>query len=587
LHFDNAADAYNSSYNDVHAKFNGNSSWVTPEMSLSEYIHGYAPKKDKNDPVRYAQFMADKLNQALGKNLITPTTSLGDIKETLIDAGLDAEHVITKAHLSMENPRILKDLNVSTDKTVVTNKPAQPAVKSNYHQDSKGPLTTTPTFTASPIQTGNAEKPKPTTLTRQDAAKIIESRYKIKPTEQQLDIVTNPNTSAEEKLKQLGVIKEVKQNNKTITETKDPGFLEKVGMYLFSSDVPLAETNKIKEAADGNPIEDEAYVPSGAESLQIKTQKSLSNKPIRKVAEDPKIKRRLQEDNNFIESIGFKKVNDKIHKGKSYKNLNLGSYSKMVVDMSDGITVTYQPRNGKKDNRSDVNNAVAISDYLYDFDFTDNVFDIQANNQIENLKYRWKSKDYTNQPFVQVREPLGNDKYKVSVKAVKDLTQQDFDQNKIYRQGYAKLSDFDISTDQKKIKLKTYPNAFVGQGLPYRDPKNQEHTLRVPGGKGNYGKYQNISELNEFGPYLGGTVTIISEDGKTVKKVSGSLKDILETAFHIKKQTGSKDVYFLQSDAGSMNIKADASNGKITKEQLAIARNQEPQAGAAEILLNE
>jgi hypothetical protein len=264
--------------------------------------------------------------------------------------------------------------------------------------------------------------------------------------------------------------------------------------------------------------------------------------------------------------------------------------------MSDGITVAYQPRNGKKDNRTDVNNAIAISDYLYDFDFTDNVYDVQANNQIENLKYRWKTKDYTNQPFVQVRESLGGGKYKVKIKAVKDLTQQDFDQNKIYRQGYAKLSDFDITPDQKKIKLFAKSDSFVGQGLPFRDENNKEHGLRVGGGKGNVsvnlqGKnvkgYLDIASLNQFGPYLGGTVTIISEDGKTAKKVSGSLKDILETAFYIKKQTGSKDVYFLQSDAGSMNIKADANNGKITPAQLAIARNQEPQAGAAEILLNE
>jgi hypothetical protein len=587
----------------VHAKFNGKSSWVKPSTTLSEYINGYAPKSDGNNTDNYIQFMINKFNQVLGGNVITKDTPVSDIKEALLDAGLDADHVITQAHLSMENPKILKDLNIVYGKSAVTSNPMPPVRQATKPAEvaPKPPViyNSNPTFGIPDLYPQEPKvivKPTPAVvtpstptkpLTKTEIAQKVKQTFNIDLTNQQLDIAANPKLSLEEKLKQLGFIKETKQNNKTITETKDPGFLEKIGMYLFTSDVPIAETTKIKEAADGNPTEDEAYTSETTEVLRPIETKPLSGRPVRQVAEDPKIKRRLQEDSNFVESIGFKKVNDKIHKGKSYKNLDLGSYSKMIVDMSDGITVTYQPRNGKKDNRTDVNNAIAISDYLYDFDFTDNVYDVQADNQIQNLKYRWKTKDYTNQPFVQVRESLGNNKYRVKVKAVKDLTQQDFDQNKVYRQGYAKLSDFDISADQTKIKLRTYPNAFVGQGLPFRDSKNQEHSLRIPGGKGNFGKYQNINGLDQFGPYLGGTVTIISEDGKTVKKVSGSLKDILETAFYIKKQTGSKDVYFLQSDAGSMNIKADANNGKITKAQLAIARNQEPQAGAAEILLNE
>jgi hypothetical protein len=536
--------------------------------------------------------MVEKLNQALGSNVITKDTPVADIKEALYEAGLDPEHTITQAHLLMENPRVLKDLGITygvRSETSADMPPARNSTVTNQTPKVAAPTyNTKPTFTASPF-TKPADKvetkpavtsAQPKKPNRQEISKKIEAQYKIKPTEQQLDIITNPNISLSDKLIKLGIVKEVKENNKTVTETTDPNFIQKAWMYMFESDVPINETNKIKEAADGNPVEDEEVV-----SVIPKATPKIPSAS--KVSEDPKIKQRKTEDESFTKAIGYSKVNDKVYKGKSYKNLNLGSYSKLIVDMSDGITVAYQPRNGKKDNRTEVNNAVAISDYLYDFDFTDNVFDVQANNQIENLKYRWKTKDYTNQPFVQVRENLGGGKYKVKIKAVKDLTQSDFDNNKIYRQSYAKLSDFDISPDQKKIKLKTYKNAFVNQGIPFRDPNNQEHTLRISGGKGNHSKYQNISELNQFGPYLGGTVTIVSEDGKIAKKVSGSLKDVLETAFHIKKQTGSKDVYFLQSDAGSMNIKADANNGKITPAQLAIARNQEPQAGAAEILLNE
>lgn len=446
----------------------------------------------------------------------------------------------------------LNNFFINLEKTSVSEKPQ---VKAPAKQPTVNP---NPTFTASPYATPQTTKPQP------KVEEPVDSRFKVLP-----DVLP----------------KIERQPEKIVTETKDPNFLEKAWTYIFESDVPIEETKKVKEAADGNPVEDEEFVRDVNEPLLPKRLAPLTS--TRKVAEDPKIKQKKIEDDNFTKTIGYSKVNEKVYKGKSYKNLNLGSYSKLMVDMSDGITVSYQPRNGKKDNRTEVNNAIAISDYLYDFDFTDNVYDVQANNQIENLKYRWKSKDYKDQPFVQVREDLGNGKFKVKIKAVKDLTQNDFDENKIYRQSYAKLSDFDISSDQKKIKLKTYKNSFVNQGIPFRDAQNQEHTLRISGGKGNHSKYQNISELTQFGPYLGGTVTIISEDGKTVKKVSGSVKDILETAFHIKKQTGSKEIYFLQSDAGSMNIKADANNGKITPAQLAIARNQEPQAGAAEILLNE
>lgn len=172
LHFDNAASAYNSSYNDVHAKFNGKSSWVTPEMSLSDYIHHYAPKSDNNNPVRYTEFMANKLNQALGENVITKDSSLGDIKEALIDAGLDADHVITQSHLAMENPRILKDLNIIPGKSTVDKQPTPPVRKSTVVEKKQEPAKVAPrtpvtynpnpTFTASPYpQPPASDNPKP------------------------------------------------------------------------------------------------------------------------------------------------------------------------------------------------------------------------------------------------------------------------------------------------------------------------------------------------------------------------------------------------------------------------------------------
>jgi hypothetical protein len=123
-----------------------------------------------------------------------------------------------------------------------------------------------------------------------------------------------------------------------------------------------------------------------------------------------------KKDFQFEKSLGFNKpdVSSKVSKGLSYQNLNLGTYSRNIVDMSNGITVTYQPRNEKNKDRKDVNNALFISDYLYDMDFTDGYKHEDAQTSLNKLKQRWLDKNYE-QKFVQVREPLGNNKYKVQV----------------------------------------------------------------------------------------------------------------------------------------------------------------------------
>lgn len=283
----------------------------------------------------------------------------------------------------------------------------------------------------------------------------------------------------------------------------------------------------------------------------------------------------------------------KVTLGKTHKDDDGLVYGRSVVDMADGIRVTYQPRNEKKDKRSDIDNAIMVSDYLYNMDFTDNYKHEYAQNDLNTLRYRVKNNDFR-QKFVQVRtaDPNNKGEYIVRVLPTSKLKDADFDNNNVYDQSYAKLSDFDFSPDGKKIKLTNYAekwkaSLFKGQGLPYMDKNEMNHGLRLPGGKNNFGRYQDINSLDQFGPYLGGTVTIISDDGTIVKKVTGSVKDIMNTALNIKSKTGGKEVHFLQSDAGSMNVKALAINNKLSKKQLGILRNLEPWAGAAEILINK
>jgi len=136
-------------------------------MSLSDYIHRYAPAKDKNDPVRYTNDMVNRFNQVIGRNVITKDTSLGELKEALIEAGLDPEHTITKAHLQTEDPRVLKDLGIASGKpseastatppankaTVTENKPTPKVIAPTYNSN--------PTFTASPFAKPAVTEPEP------------------------------------------------------------------------------------------------------------------------------------------------------------------------------------------------------------------------------------------------------------------------------------------------------------------------------------------------------------------------------------------------------------------------------------------
>lgn len=112
--FNNPKDAYNDLYTDLHAKLNGGSSWVKPSTTLEVYISKFAPEEDNNDPKSYSSHMVKYFNSKLkDKIIINKSTTLAEIKEALISAGYNAEHEFTKAHLQIEDPKVLKALNLS------------------------------------------------------------------------------------------------------------------------------------------------------------------------------------------------------------------------------------------------------------------------------------------------------------------------------------------------------------------------------------------------------------------------------------------------------------------------------------------
>jgi hypothetical protein len=117
-------------------------------MTIWNYIHQYAPAEDKNDPVKYTNDMVNRFNKKIGKNVITKDTTLGELKESLNEAGLDPEHTITRAHLQTEDPSVLRDLDAKT------NTPAkQPAAVQQKPKAAVQPKTTTPTPKRQPVVT--------------------------------------------------------------------------------------------------------------------------------------------------------------------------------------------------------------------------------------------------------------------------------------------------------------------------------------------------------------------------------------------------------------------------------------------------
>ena len=401
----------------MHAKFNGRSKWLTPETTLSDYIHKYAPKSDGTKPVEYTEFMAKKFNQVLGEDVITKDTPVVDIKEALMEAGLDPEHTITQAHLSMENPRVLKDLGIVYGEGAIDRKP-MPAVRQTTGPTKTAPKTPVtynpnPTLGLPDLYPNAAKKQepkaiikptpaatKPSTpskpLTRAETAKKVKQTFNVDLTSEQLDIATNPKLTTTEKLVELGFMKQPK----TIDSREERGTITKIWDSLFGEDaVPLEVTQQARSASKEEDLREETEVKNVASPLASGAKAPAVKIPTKETS-DVNSNKRKQNLDVFATNKGFKKITDKLYRGKSYNNIDQGTFSRAMIDMSDGIVVAYQPRNQNNANRSDVDNALIVSDYLYDYDFIDNYENVNAALQNTKLK-----EGFTTEP--QSVEPVG------------------------------------------------------------------------------------------------------------------------------------------------------------------------------------
>ena len=197
--FDNPVDAYNDLYEDIHAKFNGGSTWVKPETTIEGYIHKFAPKEDQNDPASYTQHMIERLNTDLksaGSNtVITNTSTLGDIKSKLIAAGIDPEHAFTKAHLKTEDPKVLKAL---LNQKVLNNEPSSKLQSANTQG-----VTPNKTIITSKVETKSTNN-KPIEVKKVNNSKTLTTNDLVKKTDELLQQVyyeaTNPANKGNKKI---------------------------------------------------------------------------------------------------------------------------------------------------------------------------------------------------------------------------------------------------------------------------------------------------------------------------------------------------------------------------------------------------
>ena len=265
-----------------------------------------------------------------------------------------------------------------------------------------------------------------------------------------------------------------------------------------------------------------------------------------------------------------------------------------ILDMSQGVRVTYAPRNENKSNRTDVPNGVAIVEALYDHDFTDGYKHSHAQNRINRIQESWQSGEGI--PYTMVRLPIQGveNEYIKKIIPTSELTQEHFDNDLVYAADYSVLPAQDISdnlsssredriirTRNNNGKIEAYftRSAFQTRGV-------LTDGVRLVGPQNSIESWQPIGNINHYGPYNGGTVTLVTNDGKTVETIAGSVALIMKRALTLRDEY-KQDVVMLSNDMGSMSHKPWKGTNGITKNDLDYvgARNPEGHVAAQEILL--
>lgn len=185
---------------------------------------------------------------------------LADFVEKLNN--LPSENVVTQPSTPKPTPPVRKS-------TVVENKPTV-----TYNPN--------PTFSApNPYEKSNKTEPT-RTLTREEIAKEIENKYKIKPTKEQLDIVANPNISAQEKMNQLGLMPKIYSGPQNVS---NPSRIEEMWETLINEGVGALFSQTTSAATSPNEGLEQKVTPI-TDSTSNKNQEAKTQE-IKKEEEEP------------------------------------------------------------------------------------------------------------------------------------------------------------------------------------------------------------------------------------------------------------------------------------------------------------
>jgi hypothetical protein len=543
--FDNPKDAYNDSYNDVHAKLNGRSSWVNPSTSINQYINKYAPKEDNNDPVSYAQHAIKYFNKLLGTNNINLNSELGDIKDLLISKGYDPEHEFTKMHLQIEDPKVLADLgkNVNTKPEVKT----QPIAQVN--QEPK--VTTNPTFTASPFaKPATKAEPKvgarpivnkpatPVTSTKAAASPANTKFKEPRPDFTLPSVEVNWKQSAsavkwiyeafggsdEDKINVLSYL----ENGGSLSDVWDiyENYKAKKG---GSENTDLIGESKSITSTTSDA--DKAIVNWGAPTLNISREsKAKSNYiiPKLKVADSPSVNKDEYTSKSFVANL-----KNKDNKFKVLNNIHANS----GVGNIDSFYKNFQPVNGSI------------------------VFTMQNDVVSGQKPLTTITKDDKWYEGSQYLIKLTDDN---SMEVTKTSSLKEGDQVFKLKNKVFSFEDFDI----KDGKIKTVFDSNIGALIPVvkGDAKTYKSgssfvigltdTNKTPG-------YIPIESASQYGKSRGGSFIVFNEDLTQQYMVGGSFKNLYDFYQDLKKQYPNSNFKVFSSDTGSYSNSFFPKSGQI------------------------
>jgi len=556
----------------VYAKFNNGSSWVKPNMTIWDYIHKYAPAKDKNDPVKYTQDMVNRFNQAIGKNVITKDTPLGELKEFLIEAGLDPEHTITKAHLQTEDPRVLRDLNIPFGKTAATPtpmpearkaaaaqkkpEPTPPAQLPNYNFS--GTVNTQPTK-AQPVKT-EAPKTDPK-VTLKPAPKVSPNPVAKKEEEpffrmpdfsiSDFTLPKVPNVKVDVNFKTTGAV------GKWLYETLAPvagATIDEDIINIFDylqnggSVLDVKEIYKGYKAKKGGSEESDLIGESKKMTPVVDVQAALSNwgyyeKPAeslakkkyvvdtKQISDSPSVDQDVYTSRAFILNLKSDKnkfsLLDNIH-GKSG-----------IKDIA-GFYNNFQPVNGsivftmQNDQVSNQKPLTAISKNDKWYEGSDYLVKLNSNNTIEVAKTS------------SLKEGDNVFKLKDKIFSFDDFDIKDGKIRTIYHGGSGGINALIPAV---KSDAKTYK-------------KGSTFTIGLTDKKKEAG-YLPIDEATQYGRSRGGSFILFSEDLSQQYMVGGSFKNLYDFYLDVKKLHPDKKFKVFASDTGSYSNSFFPKSGKI------------------------